>query len=309
MSSLLHRLYQYQKERFPLMGHGLMIVVFSFSAIAFSRVMSGYEDFINAKNYMICVFNNLTLFFILRVADEHKDHEDDRKYRQYLPVIRGLVSLAELKYVALTLLGFIIIIDFIFCPKLLILLFLVLVYLFLMLKEFYVPKWLKSHHTYYVVSHMMIIPIVDVFSTSFDWYLQGRSASYYLIIFFVISFINGLILEVGRKIRVMDNEEEGVLTYSKLWGYKRAIIYWLILVIICFVLSIYAIMIARHDALEQYLLFIVFLVCIILSANLYRNPSEFLTKKLEILSGIWTLIMYLSIGGLSMLSHLIKSIL
>ena len=39
-------------------------------------------------------------FFQLRVADEHKDNEDDTKYRPERPVPRGLVTLKELRVVA-----------------------------------------------------------------------------------------------------------------------------------------------------------------------------------------------------------------
>jgi len=35
-ASFLKRLYIYQKERFPILGHGVLVVAFSFSAISYS---------------------------------------------------------------------------------------------------------------------------------------------------------------------------------------------------------------------------------------------------------------------------------
>jgi 4-hydroxybenzoate polyprenyltransferase len=36
--------------------------------------------------------------------------------------------------------------------------------------------------------------------------------------FFWVSFFNGTVLEIGRKIRAPQDEEAGVETYSFLWG-------------------------------------------------------------------------------------------
>jgi len=46
-------------------------------------------------------FATVLLFFLqLRIADEFKDYEEDRRCRPHRPVPRGLVSLGELKAVA-----------------------------------------------------------------------------------------------------------------------------------------------------------------------------------------------------------------
>jgi len=46
-------------------------------------------------------------------------------------------------------------------------------------------------------------------------------------LFLALSFFNGCVMELGRKIRVPENEQEGVETYSKLWGPYRASLVWL----------------------------------------------------------------------------------
>ena len=103
-SPFLLRLFVYQKERFPLLVHGVLIAAFSFSAIAYSRLCRNQEGFIEWNDYLACVLTCITLFFLLRVSDEFKDKEDDAAYRSYLPVPRGLITLKELSNTAIFLL-------------------------------------------------------------------------------------------------------------------------------------------------------------------------------------------------------------
>ena len=95
--SLFTRFLIYQKERYPFVVYFFLISSFSFSAIAYSRMCRGLIEFISLDKFLVCIFNTILLFFILRILDEFKDQEDDKKYRKYLPVPRGLISLKELK--------------------------------------------------------------------------------------------------------------------------------------------------------------------------------------------------------------------
>src|ERR1700741_4472491 len=90
------RFYIYQKERFPFLGHGLLVASFSFSAIAYSRICRGAEGFVDLSTYLVGIFTTISLFFLVSVFDEFKDAEDDAKYRSHLPVPRVLVSFNEL---------------------------------------------------------------------------------------------------------------------------------------------------------------------------------------------------------------------
>ena len=94
------RIFQYQKERFPVLGHGVLISAFTFSAVSYSRICRGAEGFIPIKDFLIGIWATITLFMLVRIFDEFKDKEDDAKYRSYLPVPRGLVSLKELQNIA-----------------------------------------------------------------------------------------------------------------------------------------------------------------------------------------------------------------
>ena len=42
-----------------------------------------------------------------------------------------------------------------------------------------------------------------------------------------MSYFNGIVIEVGRKIRAPADEETGVNTYTVLWGRRNAVLVWL----------------------------------------------------------------------------------
>lgn len=304
---LLARLYQYQKERFPLIAHGLLITMFSFSAISFSRLSRGYSTFIDGTAFIVCLVNATGIFLLLRISDEFKDHEDDKKYRKYLPVIRGLVSLKELKWLGIIVFSGLVLLNILFDFRLFLVFLPIVAYLFLMRVEFFVPKWLKAHHFWYVVSHMMIIPIVDIYASSFDWMLSGSTAPATLRLFFAVSFLNGIVLEIGRKIRVPETEEPGVLSYTNLLGGKRAVLLWWAVLISSALIAFYSMNLLGHGLLEYSMLSGALLICSIPAILYLIKAQARLSKWIELSAFLWTLILYLSLGGISMFINLIKS--
>jgi 4-hydroxybenzoate polyprenyltransferase len=303
-ASLFKRFLTYQKERYPFVVYFFLIGAFSFSAIAFSRISRGLTDFIELKAFGVCVFNTISLFFLLRILDEFKDKEDDAKYRTYLPVPRGLISLKELRVIGIVTFSLQILITGFFYPNMLFLLFVVFGYLFLMTKEFFVKKWLKTHQFWYIVSHMLIIPLVDVFASGFDWFLAGEKAPFGLLFFFIVSFLNGIVLEIGRKIKSPDKEEEGVLSYTYQLGTKKAAVFWLLILISTLVFAITATYFAGHGNYAYVSLVVVFLLCLIPAVIFIKKQDAKSAKLIELSSAVWTFAMYLILGGIPMLVSL-----
>src|ERR1700722_654027 len=184
----LYRFYIYQNERFPFVAHGIMIAAFSFSAISYSRICRGASGFVDLKTYLVGIFTTITLFYLLRVFDEFKDEEDDALYRKYLPVPRGLISFKELKMSAIVVAVLQLLVNSLIFPKMLILYFVVIAYLLLMGKEFFIAPWLRKHQVAYVLSHMLIIPLVDTYASGLDWLLAGVAAPFGLLFFFGVSY-------------------------------------------------------------------------------------------------------------------------
>ena len=42
-----------------------------------------------------------------------------------------------------------------------------------MTREFFARRWLKRHAVVYMTSHMMILPLVDLYATACDWWVAG----------------------------------------------------------------------------------------------------------------------------------------
>ena len=144
---------------------------------------------------------------------------------------RGLIKLSELGWVWAGCIAIQLALALWLAPKLIVLLVLTWTYLLLMSKEFFARRWLKARPITYMVTHMAIMPLVDLYTTSCDWVPAGLSRPPHgLLWFLLVSFFNGMVVEIGRKIRSPQDEEAGVETYSFLWGRRNAVLAWLAMV-------------------------------------------------------------------------------
>lgn len=296
----------YQRERFPVLAHGLLIAAFSFSAVAFSSMLRGRYT-VPSWCAIIVAFVSCFLFFLqLRIADEFKDIEEDTRYRPYRPVPRGLVTLRELGVVFVGAGVVQLLLALWLYPKLVVLLGVTWVYLALMSKEFFVRRWLSDRPVVYMVSHMMIMPLIDLYATSTDWQVAGAGPPRGLIWFLLASFFNGMVIEIGRKVRSPGDEEEGVQTYSALWGPRVAVTVWFGVVFGTWVCAVLA---ARHIGFVTPVIAIfalMGLVSITIARRFLTTLKPGRGKSIEQLSGIWTLALYLGLGAAPLVWSLVS---
>ena len=95
----VRRAWTYLQERFPLPAHGPVVVAFAGGVACASAAMRG-ADGPGWPAVVVASVVALGVFFQLRVADEWKDAEEDRRYRPERPVPRGLVTLPEFMFYA-----------------------------------------------------------------------------------------------------------------------------------------------------------------------------------------------------------------
>ncbi len=288
----------YQKERFPFLAHGPLILIFTFSAIAYSRICRGKEGFIEINDFIVGTITTICLFLMVRILDEFKDQDIDAKYRKELPVPRGLIKLKELKIV-----GIIVVLIQIACilivhPSMFLFYFIVMAYLALMTVEFFAHDWLNNNMWAYVGSHMIIIPLVDIYASGLDWYLDGAKPHLGLLFFFGVSYFNGIVLEVGRKLKHPADEKEGVVTYSGMMGYKKGTRLWIIILLITASIAAAACYYASLHPISYIILAVLLMICLFFAFRYLKKPSKSASKGLEIISGVWTLIMYATLGGI-----------
>ena len=298
MSNSLSRWWIYQRERFPLLAHGPLVAAFSFSAVAYSSLLRGVAALPDPFAWMVAFLTSLAFFMQLRIADEFKDFDDDLRYRPYRPVPRGLVSLRELGVIGVALALVQLLLAFWLHTSLLLMLAITWLYLALMSHEFFVSDWLKARPVTYMWSHMLIMPLIDLYASACDWMVAGHhQLRLGLLWFLLVSFFNGMVIEIGRKIRVPEDEEHGVETYSVLWGCRKAVKVWLLVLLVTAISA--AIAAAQIDFLLPVVtvLIVLYATALWLARQFLRHPQSGAGKRFEWLAGAWTLCMYLSLGA------------
>lgn len=289
----MKRWWIYQKERFPLLAHGPLIFAFSACAVSFSALLRGAPA--PGWQMVFTAFGVCLLMFLqLRIADEFKDAGEDARWRPYRPVPRGLVTLGELRVIfilaAVVQTALVVALD----VRLLFVLGIAWSYLALMSVEFFCRDWLKRRPVVYLVSHMGIMPLVDFFGTACEWLPRGSSAPAGLGWFLAASFFNGIVIETGRKLRQPADEEEGVETYSRLWGKRGGAAVWvgsLVATLTCAAMAAAAI---------GFMVPVVAALGLVMMAALAVLPGylrgSLAGGRLETLSAVWTLALYLLLG-------------
>ncbi|MBA3858421.1 MAG: hypothetical protein C0507_16060 [Cyanobacteria bacterium PR.3.49] len=284
----------YLNERFPLLQYGAIVAAFSYSGLCVSRMMRGASGLPDWQAFLAAYICSLILFFQLRVADEFKDNDEDCRYQPDRPVPRGLVKLKELAVLGGLGACVQLALAFTYQQTLLLPLVLTWLYLALMSVEFFVGDWLRKHPFTYLWTHMLILLFVDIFITAFDWMKGNALPPTGLWLFLAVSFCNGVIIEIGRKIKAKSDEREGVTTYSSAWGLRPAAAAWMTAIILSGTLAI-ATAAKLGFALPIAILTATLVACAAaIAINFVKKPHS--GKSFEAFSGAWTLITYLALG-------------
>ena len=287
----------YQRERFPVFAHGPLVLAFSASAVGFSAMLRGQNHFSSLASYLVAFITCLLFFFELRIADEFKDFEEDSRYRPYRPVPRGLVKLRELGWVWVGAGVIQLSLALWLAPWLSLVLLMAWVYLALMSVEFFARDWLKARPVTYLWTHMLIMPLVDLYATACDWVVAGRHWPPPGVFWFLAtSFFNGIVIELGRKIRAPADEEQGVQTYSALWGRQTAVCVWLAMILATIACALRAAWKIHFVWQVLTATGLMFLIATMISFRFLGQPKTGAGKRIELLAGVWTLILYLSLG-------------
>jgi 4-hydroxybenzoate polyprenyltransferase len=300
--SLASRLWTYQRERFPLGRTSLLLAVFSAASLSVSAHLSG-RGLPSPATFAGAWAIVLIIFFQLRACDEVKDREEDRRFRPERPIPRGLVSLGLIVGMGLAGIPLAIAIAAALDPALLVPLGLVWLWLVLMTAEFFVPLWLKERPFLYLVSHMAIMPLIDLFETACEWLPHGATPPAGLVWFLGLSFANGCVLELGRKVWAPENERPGVETYSGLLGAPRAALLWAAAASLAFGLLAgtgFATGTAAADiAIGALALVVVWVVAL----RFARRPDAAGQKRIDGIAGVWVLVCYATAGFAPLIVH------
>jgi 4-hydroxybenzoate polyprenyltransferase len=289
--SFAARLWIYQSERFPLLKTSVLLAVFTSASVNASAHLAE-RALPPIEAYLVAFFVTLVIFFQMRACDEFKDLDDDRRYRPERPIPRGLVRLQTIGLIAVGLGVVAAAVTGFHLPTLLLPLMLVWLWLGLMTAEFFAPEWLKARPLIYLVSHMAIMPLIDFFVTACEWLRHASAPAPALWLFLALSFANGCVLEIGRKLYAPENERAGFDTYSALYGPRAAATMWAGALTCAYALSIavgaamgVGIFVAIAGGVAYALAFSAAL-------SYRRAPTPAAQNRMDQMAGLWVLICY-----------------
>jgi 4-hydroxybenzoate polyprenyltransferase len=300
--STASRLWIYQTERFPVFKHGLLIAVFAAAGVTLSAVLAG-RPLPSAAAYLVAFALSFLLFFQLRVSDEVKDNAEDRRYRPERPVPRGLVSLSLLVGLAIVALCLEALVALAYASRLLLILCLVWAWMGLMAVEFWAPEWLRARPLLYLGSHMLVMPLIDLLVSAVEWLPAAGTPPLGLLPFLVLSFLNGTVLELGRKTWAPINERHGVESYSSLWGARRACLAWMAVAAAASLLSIYVGVLVRAPLTVAIASLTALGLVLWCGSAFLARPDTLSQKALENSAGVFVLVTYIAAGLLPALAR------
>lgn len=222
MIAALKRLYVYQKEMYPIIPRFLLGYLV-FGEIYFIILLNhGIASFNLGIQELVCGFTVFSFLFWLRIADDFKDYELDCRLFKERPLPSGRVTKKDLGIFICILIVFTLGINFIFMNNFL---FCILLYTYgsLMAVWFFQKHKIAKSLPLALVTHNPIQIFINIYIISFTiikYDLPFFDLTNILALFTL--YFPALIWEVSRKIKAPKDETEYV-TYSKLFGYKKAI--------------------------------------------------------------------------------------
>ena len=282
------RLAAYLAERFPVLGHGVLICAYYSSNQFLARVLT--EPGRPMRYDLSSLLGALTLFlffFHLRVFDEHKDFAEDCVHYPQRVLQSGLITLRDLKVLGGAAIALEIVLSALRGPAAVAAWAVAFVFSVLMLKEFFARDWLKRHFLVYAVSHLLVMPFLSLAVFSFATGRWPWEAPFWFWMYAWVGFFVTFNWEVSRKIRAPEDEIEGVETYTRIFGtYGAAYLVLLLRVIDTGLVAL----VGWHLGLSPWFyaaLIALFLVCLVGFFQYRFHTDRKTAKRMETYAGMY----------------------
>jgi 4-hydroxybenzoate polyprenyltransferase len=287
------RLNAYLAERFPLPNHICMVIIYFLANQFLAQVLGNPDQPLRIGWFTLLgtVFL-FCIFFHLRVFDEHKDYTDDcRNYPDRI-LSRNLITLTHLKILG----GGAIIIELL-CSAIsgwpaVVAVMVTIFFSWIMLHEFFVSTWLRAHFMVYAIAHMLIMPLMTATIFSFTMQRPFWEAPWLFWAYAAADFFAFANWEISRKIRMPEDEIEGVSSYSKEFGMFKAANVVLVLRVLNTILA-WIVGIYLHLGTFYYAgLIVLFFVTLYGLLRFRFNPTRKTAAKLEAYGGGYIILFY-----------------
>ncbi len=269
---MLKRLNCYFKEMYPIIPR-LFLGAIIFAEIYFIILLNyGVTDFNIGIPEAVGAFTIFSFLLMLRIADDFKDYELDCRLFSERPLPAGKVTKKDLNIFVAILILVTTILNIIFMNNIPFFIFLY-VYGFLMAVWFFQKSKIQPNLPLALVTHNPVQMVMNIYIISFTCIKYGLQPFTYITILTAFTlYFPALIWEVSRKIRAPKDENEYV-TYSKLFGYKKAVKFVLFVTLIDIITNIVLIFNLNKIAVGVLLLN---LLWFIIDAIIFmKNPEKF----------------------------------
>jgi len=234
---MLKRLNIYFKERYPIIPRFVLGLIVFLEIYFIVLLNNGVIKFEIGIQELVGSFTVFAFLFWLRVADDLKDYETDKKLFKERPLPSGRVKIKDVVIICAIIQVIAILLNLIFMNNLVFLLILY-GYGYLMSKWFFQRSKIQPNLMLAVITHNPVQMIVNLYIISFTcikYSLNPFSLTTIMALFTL--YFPALIWEIARKIKAPKDEND-YTTYSKLFGYKKATKFILVITIIDIITNI-----------------------------------------------------------------------
>lgn len=227
----------YLKERYPLLAR-LVLGLIVFLEIHFIILLNeGVTEFRIGVQEVVGAFTVFAFLLWLRIADDLKDFETDKKLFPDRPLARGAVQKKDVMILCTIVQAIAVILNAVFMNNL-IFFGILYFYGYLMSKWFFQRAKIQPSLPLALVTHNPVQMFVNLYIISFTvikYDLPPITLTTVMTLWTL--YFPALIWEVSRKIKA-PRDENDYTTYSKLFGYKKSTRFVLILTLMDIVTNI-----------------------------------------------------------------------
>ena len=268
---MFKRIRIYLKEMYPFWSRWLVAFGLFFTIYFLIIALSGVKNFHIGGQEFIAVLAIFTFLMSLRIADEFKDYDTDKKNFPERPLPSGRVKKSDLITLLLTFQIPTIVLNLVFMNNLCWFLGL-WTYGIVMSFWFFAKKWIKPNLILALITHNPVTLLLNLYLVSFictKYNLDMFTPN--IILVAVALYLPGLVYEIGRKVRA-PRKETAYKTYSKIIGYKPAI--WLVVVLKFICTAINTVLVASLSIVVLIGLWLLFAYVLNESWHLTQDPKR-----------------------------------
>lgn len=286
---MLKRIGIYLKEMYPVIPR-LILGVIIFSEIYFIILLNnGITNFNVGISELVGSFTVFSFLLSLRIADDFKDYELDCKLFKERPLPSGRVKKKDLVIFITLLIIVTVVLNILFMNNFIY--FCVLyVYGILMSVWFFQKSKIQKSLPLALITHNPVQIILNIYIISFTCTKYSiNMVSWVNALVAMTLYFPALIWEISRKIRAPKDETEYV-TYSKIFGYKKAVKFVMLLTVIDIITNI--LLVLNLNKISVIVLLINLAFFIVNSIIFLKDPERFkFVSKVEIYTYITECIM------------------